>query len=104
MIAKATARSAKWRRRGDNTLRFIAAAPVGYLVASVWAAALARLLPGTPIGAATAGALIALALCAASAMYAYAARSGARALGVLLAFAGVAACIVWLSIRTSGRL
>jgi hypothetical protein len=41
---------ARWARRGDLTLRVIAAVPLGYGVASLWAMALARLLPGTRSG------------------------------------------------------
>ena len=104
MIARATGRAIAWRRRGDNALRIVAAVPVGYGVASLWAMALARILPMAAAQAAVTGALVAFALCALCAMYAYAARSGARALWVLLAFGGIAGAIAWGSIATSGRL
>ena len=103
MIAKATGRAIAWRRRSDNALRIVAAVPVGYGVASLWAMALARILPMAPSEASVTGALVALALCAFAAMYAYGARSGWRALWVLLLLGGVAGGIAWLSITTSGR-
>lgn len=93
-----------WRRRGDNALRLLAAVPVGYAVASLWAMALARILPGDRAEAAVTGALAAFPICAVAAMYAYAARSGARALSVLLALGAVAGGIAWFSIQTTGRL
>ncbi|MBB3349942.1 hypothetical protein [Sphingomonas sp. BK069] len=94
---------ARWARRGDLTLRVIAAVPLGYAVASLWAMALARLLPGTRSGATVAAALIALALCAVAAMWAFAARTGWRATWTLLALGAVAGAIAWSSILTGGR-
>lgn len=103
MIARATGEAARWRRRGDNALRFLAAVPVGYGVSSLWAMALARVLPMERSEATVTGALVALLLCALTAMYAYAARSGWRALLTLLLLGGVAAAIAWGSIATGGK-
>lgn len=104
MIAQATGRAVIWRRRSDNALRFIAAVPLGYAVASLWAAALARVLPMSRSEATVTGTLIALLLCALFAMYAYGARSGWRATWVLGLIGMVAGGIVWWSIATTGRL
>lgn len=93
-----------WKRRGDVALRIVAAVPLGYAVASLWAMALARLLPGSPSEASIAAALIALALCAVAAMYAFAARSGLRAFVVLLTLGAVAGAIAWGSIAAGGRV
>lgn len=57
-----------WLRRGDMALRIIAAVPLGYAVASLWAMALARLLPGDRAEATVAATLIAFSLCAVAAM------------------------------------
>jgi hypothetical protein len=93
-----------WRRRGDATLRFVAAVPLGYAVASAWAMALARLLPGDRAEATLAATLIAFVICAAAAMYAYAARSGVRALASLAALGSLAVIITWVSIQSGGLL
>jgi len=93
-----------WRRLGDNALRLIAAMPVGYAVASLWAMALARILPGDPVQTTMAAALIALLLCALAAMWAYAARSGWRALWTLVMAGGIAGAITWGSIAIGGRI
>ncbi|MEW9856512.1 hypothetical protein [Novosphingobium sp. M1R2S20] len=96
--------AAPWRRRGDAALRLLAALPLGYAVASLWAMALARVLPGPPEEATVAASLIAFLICAVAAMYAYAARTGWRAFWVLTAAGGLAAFIAWLSISAGGRL
>ncbi len=93
MTATGQARHVLWRRLGDNALRLIAAMPVGYAVASLWAMALARILPGDPVQTTMAAALIALLLCALAAMWAYAARSGWRALWTLVVAGGIAGAI-----------
>nr|WP_277925654.1 hypothetical protein [Sphingomonas sp. JXJ CY 53] len=82
----------------------IAAMPVGYAVASLWAMALARILPGDPVQTTMAAALIALLLCALAAMWAYAARSGWRALWTLAVAGGVAGAITWGSVAIWGRI
>lgn len=97
-------RAPAWRRRGDATLRFIAAAPLGYAVASAWAMALARCLPGARSEATVTATLIALAICAVAAMYANAARSGVRAVTVLALLGLAAGAIAWISIGQGGRL
>ncbi len=93
-----------WKRRGDMTLRIVAAVPLGYAVASLWAMALARLLPGDKAEATVAATLVAFALCAGAAMWAFAARSGWRAFWTLLAAGAIAGGLTWLSIIESGRL
>lgn len=98
------ARSANWQRHGDAALRFVAAVPLGYAVASAWAMALARLLPGDPAEATLTGTLVAFVICAAAAMYAYASRSGVRAVATLLTLGGLAAVVTWASIQSGGRL
>ncbi|MBJ6123303.1 hypothetical protein [Sphingomonas mollis] len=97
-------RGMSWRRRGDASLRILAAMPVGYAVASLWAMALARLLPMTPAGATVTATMVAFALCAGAAMWAYAARSGWRALWTLLVAGAVAGAIAWLSVAMGGRV
>ena len=94
---------ARWARRGDIGLRIVAAVPLGYATASLWAMALARILPGDRIEATVAATLVALALCAVAAMWAFAARSGWRALWTLAAAAGIAGVITGLSIAATGR-
>jgi len=103
MIARATERAVRWRRRSDNTLRFVAAVPLGYAVASLWAAALARTLPMVRSEATVTGTLVALLLCALAPMYAYGARSGWRAMWVLGVAGAAAGGITWWSIATGGR-
>jgi len=94
---------ARWARRGDIALRVLAAVPLGYAASSLWAMALARLLPGTRSGATVAAALVALTLCAVAAMWAFAARSGWRAVWTIVLAGGVAAAVAWLSIAATGR-
>jgi len=86
------------------TLRVIAAVPLGYAVASLWAMALARLLPGDRAQATVAATLVAFALCAFAAMWAFAARSGWRAFWTLTLLGAVAGGMTWLSIASTGRL
>jgi ABC-type sugar transport system permease subunit len=95
--------SNNWQRRGDMALRVIAAVPLGYVVGSLWAMALARVLPGDRVQATVAATLVAFALCAFAAMWAFAARSGWRAVWTLCLTGGVAGAIAWLSIVEAGR-
>ena len=95
---------ARWARRGDVALRVVASVPLAYATASLWAMALARLLPGDRAEATVTAALIALALCALAAMWAFAARSGWRAIWTLGLAAAVAAAITWISIDATGRV
>ncbi|WP_230769874.1 hypothetical protein [Sphingomonas sp. Leaf4] len=104
MTSAGQARHILWRRGIDNLLRIVAAMPVGYGVASLWAMALARILPGERSAATITATLIAFVLCAAAVMWAYAARSGWRALWTLCVLGGVAAAITWGSIAIGGRL
>jgi len=85
-------------------LRIIAAVPLGYAVGSLWAMALARLLPGERSGATVVATLVAFAICAAAAMWAFAARSGWRALWTLMMLGAMAGAITWTSIHLTGRL
>lgn len=93
-----------WRRGGDTALRVIAALPLGYAVGSLWAMALARLLPGARSEATVTAMLLSFAICAAAAMWAFAARSGWRAFWTLAILAAVPAAIAWISIEQGGRL
>jgi len=95
--------AARWMRRGDIALRIVAAVPVGYAVSSLWAMALARVLPMARSEASVTAALVALALCAVAAMYAFAARSGLRALIVLVLLSAVAGAIAYVSMVSGGR-
>nr|WP_209023456.1 hypothetical protein [Sphingomonas jejuensis] len=78
-------------------MRVLAAVPVGYAVASLWAMALARTLPGGPSEATIWATLIAFVVCAVAAMGAFAARSGVRAMAVLMLLGGIAAAIAWMA-------
>ena len=93
-----------WRRGADMALRVIAAVPVGYAVASLWAMALARIIPAAASEATIIASLVAFILCAAAAMWAFAARSGWRALWTLLLAGMPAGATAWLSIMMGGRL
>ncbi|MCW4463221.1 hypothetical protein OK349_16025 [Sphingomonas sp. BT-65] len=83
------------RRRGDLALRILAALPLGYAVATLWAMALSRILPMPRADATTTGMLTAFAICAVAAMWSFAAKSGWRAVWVLAVAGGVAAAITW---------
>ncbi|MPT46934.1 MAG: hypothetical protein E2598_00750 [Sphingobium sp.] len=93
-----------WKRRGDMVLRVLAAIPLGYGVGSLWAMALARILPGDRAQATIAATLIAFVICAVAAMWAFAARSGWRAVWSLLLLGGIAGAIAWISIEMGGRI
>ncbi len=95
--------NARWQWL-DTTLRILCAVPVGYVVASLWAMALARMIPGERSEATVTGTLVAFALCAFAAMYAFGARTGARAFIVLLILGAIAGGITWLSVASGGRL
>ncbi|WEK00654.1 MAG: hypothetical protein P0Y59_02870 [Candidatus Sphingomonas phytovorans] len=97
-------RGGAWRRRGDVLLRVIAAIPLGYAVGSLWAMALARLLPGDRSEATIIATLVAFALCAFAAIWAFAARSAWRAIWTLAGMGAVAGAITWISIDLTGRL
>jgi hypothetical protein len=92
-----------WRHRADTALRVVVAMPGGYAVASLWAMALARILPGGPAEATFTATLVAFALCAFTAMWAFAARSGWRAAWTTLLGGGIAAAIAFGSIALTGR-
>lgn len=91
-------------RRADLALRLIAAIPLGYAVATLWAMALLRMLPIRMDEAATVGMLAAFPICAAAAMWAFAAHSGWRALWVLVVAGAVAGGVAWIGVATGGRL
>ncbi len=104
MTSSGKAADARWRRHGDNALRLVAALPGGYAVASLWAMALARILPGGPASATVVATLIAFVVCAVAVMWAYAARSGWRAVWTLTIAGALAGAIAWGSILTGGRV
>lgn len=85
-------------------LRILAAVPLGYAVGSLWAMALARVLPGPRLEATIIGQLLAFAICAGAAMWAFAAPSGWRAVWTLAAIGSVAGLIAWWSIQLGGRI
>ena len=95
---------AAWRRRGDAALRLLTALPLGYACASLWAMALARLLPMPELAGTITATLIAFVLCPGAAMWAYAAPSGWRAFWTIAVAAAVAGGLAWLSIQATGRL
>ncbi|TPG49728.1 hypothetical protein EAH76_17755 [Sphingomonas glacialis] len=94
----------QWRRRADTALRIVVAVPGGYAMASLWAMALARILPGGPAAATITATLVAFALCAFTAMWAFAARSGWRAAWTTLLGGGIAAAIAFGLIALTGRV
>ncbi len=104
MTSAGRATDVRWRRHGDNLLRLIAALPGGYAVASLWAMALARILPGDRVAATVTATLIAFVVCAVAVMWAYAARSGWRALWTLTIAGGIGGAIAWASIASGGRI
>lgn len=85
-------------------LRVLAAIPLGYAVGSLWAMALARVIPGERSEATIIATLVAFAICASAAMWAFAARSGWRAVWTLAVLGAIAGAIAWISIGTTGRL
>ncbi|MEG3166983.1 hypothetical protein U1737_02100 [Sphingomonas sp. LB3N6] len=95
---------ARGARRGDIALRIVAAVPLGYATSSLWAMAIARMLPGDRAEASVTASLIALVLCAVAAMWSFAARSGWRAIWTLAAAGAAAGAIAWGSIDATGRL
>lgn len=103
MTALARARVLTWWHRGDIILRILAAIPLGYAVASLWAMALARVLPLERSEATVAATLIAFVICAVAAMWAFAAPSGWRAFWTLTLLGVIAAGIAWASIVSGGR-
>lgn len=96
------AAASPWRKRGDMILRILAALPVGYAVATLWAIALSVILPMRPEQATTVGMLVAFAICAVAAMWAFAAKSGWKAMWVLAVAGGVAAALTWIATRGGG--
>jgi hypothetical protein len=102
-MKRAATNAPAWRRSGDLLLRILAALPIGYAVGSLWAMALARMLPGARLEATIIAQLAAFVICAAAAMWAFAARSGWRALWTLLVLGAVAGAIAWWSIQLTGR-
>jgi hypothetical protein len=91
------------RRIGDMMLRIVAAIPFGYATASLWAMAMARLLPGSRSEATIIATLGAFLLCPAFAMWAFAARSGWRAVWTLALAAALAGGIAYASVAATGR-
>lgn len=93
---------AAWRRAGDRTLRLIAAMPLGYGVASLWAVAIAHLVPLPKGDAVMAATMFAFAICAAAAMWAYAAPSGWRATWTLTLAGAAAGLIAMMPVSAGG--
>lgn len=83
-------------------LRILAALPLGYAVATLWAIALSVILPMRPEQATTVGMLAAFAICAVAAMWSFAAKSGWKAVWVLAVAGGVAAALAWVMTRGGG--
>ena len=104
MIARATGQAIAWRRRVDMALRIVAAVPLGYAVASLWAMALARILPGDRLEATVAATLVSFAICAIAAMWAFFAKSGWQAVWTLALIGGAAGAVAWISIASGGRI
>ena len=94
----------RWRRTGDMVLRVIAAVPLGYAVASLWAMAIARMLPGDRSEATIVATLLSFAICAVAAMWSFFAGSGWRAVWTLALIGAGAGAIAWGSIAATGRL
>lgn len=88
-----------WLRRTDMGLRIVAAVPLSYAVASLWAMALARILPMERSEATITATLLAFAICCVAVMWSFAARSGWRALWSLALIGATGAAIAWLSIK-----
>ncbi len=84
-------------------LRAVAALPLGYAVATLWAMALSRVLPMSAANATGTGMLVAFVICAVAAMWAFAAKSGWRAVWTIAAAGGVAGALLWLSFVGSAR-
>jgi hypothetical protein len=103
MTATARARMLTWWHRGDIVLRIVAAIPLGYAVASLWAMALARVLPMSRSEATVTATLIAFVICAVAAMWAFAARTGWQAVWTLTLLGAIPALIAWVSIGSGGR-
>ncbi|RKF18936.1 hypothetical protein D6851_14155 [Altericroceibacterium spongiae] len=87
-----------WLKSVDTILRVIAAVPVSYAVASLWAIALSRLVPIERAQATLVGMLASFAICCAGVMWSFAASSGWRALWSLGLIGGAAGLIAWLSL------
>ncbi len=93
-----------WQRCADVTARAVAAIGLGYLLAALAAAALARWLPGPRLEATMIGSLASFAIFAAVAMWAFAARQAWRVWAYGCVIASGLAVLIWLSLLMEPRL
>ncbi len=97
-------RAPLWRRRADVAARAVAAIGLGYLLAALAAAALARWLPAPRLEATMIGGLASFAIFAAVAMWAFAAREAWRVWAYGCLIASGLAVLIWLSLLMEPRL
>ncbi|MDP1617954.1 hypothetical protein [Phenylobacterium sp.] len=97
-------RAPAWRRGADVAARTVAAIGLGYLLAALAAAALARWLPVPRLEATMTGSLISFAVFAAVAMWAFAAREAWRVWAYGCLVASGLAVLIWLSLLMEPRL
>ena len=86
-----------WRYRANIAGRSMAAALGGYVVAALFAAASARLLPLPKVEAVLSGTMLAFLIVPAVAIWAFLARSLVRAWGGILIVAAMLAAAAWLA-------
>lgn len=95
----ATEQNSRWwtkaQVRAEAVLRLIAAVPLGYAVASLWAMALARHLPMEKSEATLTATLIAYVIAAVMMIYAYGARTAWRAIWVMVLLCAAAMGLYW---------
>ena len=92
-----------WRRRLDVGSRIVAGLLMGYVVAALAAAVLARLLPMSKVEATTTSMLVSFAVYAGVAIWAFGDPKAWRVWSGLLAACVVMAGVLWLSIRLGGQ-
>lgn len=92
-----------WRRRLDVGSRIVAGLLMGYVVAGLTAAVLARLLPMSKVEATTTGMLVSFAVYAAVAIWAFGDPKVWRVWFGLLAACALMSGALWLSIRLGGQ-
>ncbi len=97
-------RAPAWRRGADVAARTVAAIGLGYLLAALAAAALARWLPVPRLEATMTGSLVSFAVFAAVAMWAFAAREAWRVWAYGCLVASGLAVLIWLSLLMEPRL
>ncbi|MCK5909893.1 MAG: hypothetical protein KAG62_08080 [Caulobacter sp.] len=92
-----------WRRRLDVGSRIVAGLVMGYVVAALAAAVLARLLPMSKVEATTTGMLASFAVYAGAAIWAFGDPKAWRVWAGLLAASALMAGALWLSIALGGQ-